>query len=84
MLAVIIVEEYDNFATCHNEEPPIPPLQVLHMIMGLERLDRIISFTEEASQVRPSPFQQPSLQQTSAPASVGHSLAQNSANGKVA
>jgi len=31
--------------------------QVLHMIMGLERLDRITAFTEEASRVPESPFQ---------------------------
>ena len=53
------------------------------MIMGLERLDRIISFTEEASQVRPSPFLQPNLQQVSAPPSLAQSPGHSTANGKV-
>ena len=32
------------------------------MIMGLERLDRIVSFTEEAKEIQASPFLQSSLQ----------------------
>lgn len=48
--------------------------QVLHMVMGLERLDRIVRFTEEAGASRPSPFQQASVQNGPVPSSRASNL----------